>query len=32
VTYPGGKGGAGVYQAIINLMPPHRNRPVTFLV
>jgi site-specific DNA-adenine methylase len=23
VTYPGGKGGAGVYQAIINQMPPH---------
>lgn len=23
-TYPGAKGGAGVYQAIINLMPPHR--------
>lgn len=23
MTYPGGKGGAGVYQAIINQMPPH---------
>jgi hypothetical protein len=23
-SYPGGKGGAGVYQTIINLMPPHR--------
>jgi DNA adenine methylase len=23
VTYPGGKNGAGVYQAIINRMPPH---------
>lgn len=23
VTYPGGKSGAGVYQRIINLMPPH---------
>jgi hypothetical protein len=22
-TYPGGKGGAGVYQSIINLIPPH---------
>ncbi|WP_022667883.1 DNA adenine methylase [Desulfospira joergensenii] len=22
-SYPGGKGGAGVYQRIINLMPPH---------
>jgi len=22
-TYPGGKNGAGVYQKIINLMPPH---------
>ncbi len=22
-TYPGGKGGSGVYQTIINLMPPH---------
>jgi len=22
-TYPGGKGGAGVYQTIINLIPPH---------
>ncbi len=24
VRYPGGKSGAGVYQTIINLMPPHR--------
>lgn len=24
MTYPGGKNGAGVYQAIINQMPPHR--------
>lgn len=24
MTYPGGKGGAGVYQKIINLMPPHQ--------
>jgi DNA adenine methylase len=24
MTYPGGKNGAGVYQAIINRMPPHR--------
>lgn len=23
VSYPGGKGGAGVAQALINLMPPH---------
>ena len=23
-TYPGGKGGSGVYQTIINQMPPHR--------
>lgn len=23
MNYPGGKGGAGVYQKIINLMPPH---------
>lgn len=23
MRYPGGKGGAGVYQTIINLMPPH---------
>jgi len=22
-TYPGGKGGSGVYQKIINLIPPH---------
>jgi len=24
VAYPGGKNGAGVYQRLINLMPPHR--------
>lgn len=24
MTYPGGKSGAGVYQRIINLIPPHR--------
>lgn len=24
MTYPGGKNGAGVYQKIINLMPPHQ--------
>lgn len=24
MRYPGGKGGAGVYQTIINMMPPHR--------
>jgi len=24
MTYPGGKGGAGVYQTIINQIPPHR--------
>ena len=24
MTYPGGKAGAGVYQRIINLIPPHR--------
>lgn len=24
MSYPGGKGGAGVVQRIINLMPPHR--------
>lgn len=24
MTYPGGKNGAGVYQTIINLMPPHK--------
>ena len=23
MVYPGGKNGAGVYQTIINLMPPH---------
>lgn len=25
MTYPGGKNGAGVFQAIINQMPPHRR-------
>ena len=25
MTYPGGKSGAGVYQKIINLMPPHER-------
>lgn len=24
ITYPGGKNASGVYQALINLMPPHR--------
>jgi DNA adenine methylase len=24
MSYPGGKSGAGVYQTIINHMPPHR--------
>jgi len=24
MRYPGGKGGAGIYQKIINMMPPHR--------
>jgi hypothetical protein len=31
MTYPGGKNGAGVYQAIINLMPPHRTYIEPFL-
>lgn len=30
-TYPGGKNGSGVYQAIINLMPPHRIYVEPFL-
>jgi len=29
--YPGGKNGAGVYQSIINQMPPHRNYIEGFL-
>lgn len=24
MAYPGGKNGSGVYQTIINLMPPHK--------
>lgn len=31
MTYPGGKNGAGVYQKIINLMPPHRVYVEPFL-
>lgn len=31
MTYPGGKGGDGVYQAIINLMPPHNKYIEPFL-
>jgi len=31
VTYPGGKAGAGVYQTIINQMPPHRVYIEAFL-
>lgn len=30
-TYPGGKNGAGVYQKIINLMPPHETYVEPFL-
>jgi len=30
-SYPGGKNGSGVYQAIINLMPPHRVYVEPFL-
>jgi DNA adenine methylase len=30
-SYPGGKNGAGVYQAIINLMPPHETYVEAFL-
>lgn len=30
-SYPGGKGGAGVYQAIINQMPPHDTYIEAFL-
>jgi site-specific DNA-adenine methylase len=31
MTYPGGKNGAGVYQQIINLMPPHKTYVEAFL-
>lgn len=31
MTYPGGKSGAGVFQRIINLMPPHRIYVEPFL-
>lgn len=31
MTYPGGKAGAGVYQAIINQIPPHRLYVEPFL-
>ena len=31
MTYPGGKNGAGVYQTIINLMPPHDTYIEPFL-
>jgi len=31
MTYPGGKNGAGVYQTIINLMPPHQTYIEPFL-
>jgi DNA adenine methylase len=31
VTYPGGKNGSGMYQKIINLMPPHRMYVEAFL-
>lgn len=31
MSYPGGKGGAGVYQAIINQMPPHDTYIEPFL-
>jgi hypothetical protein len=31
VGYPGGKNGAGVYQRIINLMPPHQTYVEPFL-
>lgn len=31
MSYPGGKGGAGVYQQIINLMPPHTKYVEPFL-
>jgi site-specific DNA-adenine methylase len=31
MAYPGGKNGSGVYQAIINLMPPHETYVEPFL-
>jgi len=31
MAYPGGKNGAGVYQRIINLMPPHDTYVEPFL-
>jgi 16S rRNA G966 N2-methylase RsmD len=31
MSYPGGKNGAGVYQKIINLMPPHQSYYEPFL-
>jgi hypothetical protein len=31
MTYPGGKNGSGVYQKIINQMPPHRTYIEAFL-
>lgn len=31
MTYPGGKNGSGVYQTIINLIPPHRTYVEAFL-
>jgi len=31
MTYPGGKGGAGVYQKLINLIPPHETYIETHL-
>jgi site-specific DNA-adenine methylase len=31
MNYPGGKNGAGVYQQLINLMPPHHTYIEPFL-
>ena len=31
MTYPGGKNGAGIYQRIINHMPPHETYIEAFL-
>ncbi len=31
MTYPGGKNGAGIYQRIINHMPPHKTYIEAFL-
>jgi DNA adenine methylase len=31
MSFPGGKGGSGVYQQLINLMPPHRRYVEPFL-